>query len=162
LVKRYQSSFSAARAALLEAWRVFRKRRAVIASQFCQPVYEAVLWEAVAKGLVHAPGFLRDPMIRASYCRAEWIGDAQGAIDESKAATAAEKRISIGISSIQKEGVAFDGSNWEDNHQQQVIEAEARTRDKLGEPDAPDVPAAQPTKSDPSEDPDDNPDDTSD
>ncbi len=140
LIKHFTASYSASRAAMLEAWRFYRKRRAWLTSQFCQPVYEAVLWEAVASGQLRAPGFLRDPLIRAAYCRAQWIGDAPGALNPMDEARAAEKRIEIGISSISKESVAHDGSNWEDNHQQQVLEYQARKRDGLGQPAQ--VPAA--------------------
>lgn len=142
LIKHFTASYSASRAAMLEAWRFYRRRRAWLTAQFCQPVYEAVLWEAVANGRLRAPGFLRDPLIRAAYCRAQWIGDAPGALNPMDEARAAEKRIEIGISSISKESVAHDGSNWEDNHQQQVLEAQARKRDGLGQlPAASAVPA---------------------
>lgn len=132
LLKMFNASYSASRAAFLEAWRFFRQRRAWLAGQFCQPVYEAVLWEAVATGRLNAPGFLRDPMIRAAYCRAAWVGDAAGALNPMDEANAAEKRIQIGISNRDKESVAFDGSSFEDNHQQLVVEERARKRDEIG------------------------------
>ena len=131
VIKHFTASYSASRAAMLEAWRFFKKRRYWLASQFCQPVYEAVISEAVMRGYLTAPGFLTDPMIRAAYCRAEWIGDAPGALNPIDEAKAAELRIAIGISTRTKESIAFDGSNWEDNHQQQVIEEAARKRDGL-------------------------------
>ena len=40
LIKEYNSSYSSARAALLDAWEDFRMRRAWFVSDFCQPVYE--------------------------------------------------------------------------------------------------------------------------
>src|SRR5690606_12542726 len=84
LIKHFTSSYSAARAALLDAWRFFRRRRAWLARKFCQPVYEAWLADAVATGLVDAPGFFADPVRRASWCGARWIGDAPGQIDPQK------------------------------------------------------------------------------
>lgn len=134
LLKMFNASYSASRAAFLEAWRFYKKRRAWLAGQFCQPIYEAVIWEAVASGKLIAPGFLRDPMIRAAYCRAEWVGDAPGSLNPLDEASAAEKRIQIGISSRAKESIAHDGSNWEDNHNQQVLEHQARERDGLTPP----------------------------
>ncbi len=132
LIKHFTASYSAARAAMLEAWRFFRKRRAWLATQFCQPVYEAVLWEAVASGRLSAPGFFRDPMVRAAYCAAEWVGDGQGHINPLQEANAAQVRVDMGLTSLQKESMGYDGSNWEDNHQQQVLEHQARKRDGLG------------------------------
>lgn len=131
LIKHFTASYSAARGAMLEAWRFYRKRRAWLAAQFCQPVYEAVIWEAVAEGRLSAPGFLRDPMVRAAYLTAEWIGDAPGHINPLQEANAAKVRIETGISSRQKESVAYDGSNWEENHQQIAQEEAARKKDGI-------------------------------
>lgn len=131
LIKHFTASYSAARAALLEAWRFFRVRREWLAMTLCQPVFETWLEEAVARGLVDAPGFFDDPMIRAAYCGADWVGDAPGAIDPYKEIQAAQLRLQVGVSTLEKETAAFDGSDWESNHQQQVKERAARRRDGL-------------------------------
>lgn len=131
LIKRFTASYSAARAALLEAWRFFRKRREWLAAQFCQPIYEALITEAVLQGRLRAPGFTRDPMVRAAYLRAVWIGDAPGAINPMDEAQAAEKRLEIGISDKAAETIAFSGRNWEDVHAQRMRERRAEQRDGL-------------------------------
>ena len=74
LIKHFTASYSAAQAALVEAWKFFSARRSWMADKFCQPVYELVIAEAVAKGLLHAPGFFADPIIRSAYLGSEWIG----------------------------------------------------------------------------------------
>jgi len=161
LIKHFTASYSAARASMLEAWRFYKKRRAWLAAQLCQPIYEAVLFELIAAGRLRAPGFLRDPMIRAAYCRAEWIGDAPGALNPMDEARAAEKRIEIGVSTRAKESIANDGSNWEDNHQQQVLEESARRRDGINFAKQPaPAPAQQPGA--PGADPEDDPEDPAD
>lgn len=154
LVKHFTASYSAARAALLDAWRFYKKRRQWLSWQFCQPVYEAVIWEAVATGRISAPGFLNDPMIRACYLRCLWVGDAPGAIDPLKEAEAAEKRVNIGISTLAKESIAFDGSNWEDNHKQRAREFAARKEAGL-EVAAPVAAPANPAPSKPDAPPED-------
>lgn len=126
LLKMFNSSYSASRAAFLEAWRFYKKRRAWLAGQFCQPIYEAVIWEAVAHGKLIAPGFLRDPMIRAAYCRAEWTGDAAGSLNPVDDAVASEKRINLGTSTLAKESVAYDGGDWEANLKQLGVERQFR------------------------------------
>lgn len=137
LTKTFTSSYSAARAALLDAWRFYRERREWLAGGFCQPVYEAVITEAVLSGRLRAPGFARDPLVRAAYLRAVWIGDAPGAIDPLKEADAAARRIEIGISDKAAETVAYSGRNWEDVHAQRVREAQAEKRDGLAPAPAP-------------------------
>ena len=126
LIKHYTSSYSAARAALLDAYRFFRGRRAWLASHYCQPIYELWLAEAVALGRVQAPGFFADPAARRAYSGAEWVGDGPGSIDPLKEVDAAERRLAIGTSTLAAESVLHDGIDWETKHRQQVREQAAR------------------------------------
>jgi lambda family phage portal protein len=128
LIKHFTSSYSASRAALLEAWRFFKGRRAWLAAMFCQPIYEAWMDEAVALGRITAPGYFDDPAIRAAYLRCEWIGDSQGQIDPLKEVTAAEKRLALLLSTFSDETVALSGMDWEDivsrrSREEKVIDA---------------------------------------
>lgn len=134
LTKHFQSSYSAARAALLDAWRVFRIRRDWLASKLCQPVYEEWLADAVALGLVSAPGFFADPLTRAAWCGSKWSGDGPGAIDPEKEANAAAKRIETGLTTLSEEIVAYDGGDWEAKHRQLAVERAAREKDGLAAP----------------------------
>lgn len=112
LMKHYQSSYSAARAALLDAWKFFRVRRDRLASQFCQPCYEAWLDEAVASGHVSAPGYWASPLIRRAWQRAEWTGDGPGSINPRDDADAAEKRLALRITTHEAESLLHDGRRW--------------------------------------------------
>ena len=143
LMKHFQSSYSAARAALLDAWRFFRCRRDWLAENFCKPVYEAWMDEAVAMGRIAAPGYFSSPAIRKAYLGSRWIGDAPGSIDPLKEVNAAEKRLDIGISTLADESVAYDGGDWEPKHRQQVKERAMRKEGGLL-PEAPVAPNAAP------------------
>lgn len=81
LIKQFNSSYSASKAALLDAWIYFRSVRTWLARSFCQPVYETWLAEAVAIGRISAPGFFTDPLMRWAYTRASWHGDSMGSIN---------------------------------------------------------------------------------
>lgn len=131
LIKHFTDSYSAARAALLDAWRTFRRRRDWLAKRFCQPVYEEWLADEVAAGRVAAPGFFTDPMVRWAYSRALWIGDGPGAIDPEKEVKAAVQRIDAGLSTRENESILHDGVGWEEKHAQLVREAKARRADGL-------------------------------
>lgn len=113
LMKHFNASYSASRAALLDAWRTFRARRTWLAAKFCQPIYEEVLAEAISLGRINAPGFFADPAVRKAWCGATWSGDGPGAIDPEKEANAAGKRMELGLSSLAEEKVAYDGGDWE-------------------------------------------------
>ena len=81
LIKHFNSSYSASRAALLDAYVFIRGRREFIASGFCDPIKAAVMEEAIALGLLAAPGFFRDPLLRAAYLNATWAGDSMGSLN---------------------------------------------------------------------------------
>lgn len=126
LVMHYQSSYSAARGALLMAWRFFMGWRDWLATELCQPTYELWLADEVAEGRIAAPGFFADPIVRAAWCGATWVGDGPGSIDPGKEVAAAEARITLGTSTRQAESLLHDGVDWETKHRQLVREAEAR------------------------------------
>ncbi len=133
LIKHFTASYSASRAALLEAWRFFKTRRAFIISGFCQPVYEAFITEQVARGRLQAPGFFEDPLIRAAYLGTEWRGRPQGHIQPLQEANAAGKRIDLGISTIDKESAELDGGSFHANHNQRARETKKRVKDGIVE-----------------------------
>lgn len=124
LTKNFMASYSASRAALLEAWKAFKMRRTWFSSDFTQPVYELWLSEAVARGRIIAPGFFNDPIIKAAWAKAEWIGPAQGQLDPNKEVEAAIKRCGEGFSTRERETYELTGGNWDDNIQQITRENE--------------------------------------
>ncbi|AYR25774.1 phage portal protein [Herbaspirillum rubrisubalbicans] len=126
LIKHYTASYSAARAAMLDAWKFFRVRRAWLASNFCQPIYETWLAEAVAIGRLSAPGFFADAGLRRAWCQAVWLGDGPSSLDPLKEASAIEKRVDIGVTTLEEEVAAYDGGDWETKHKQRVKEQRMR------------------------------------
>lgn len=129
LIKHFTSSFSASQAAMLELWKFITVKRAGLATNLCSVVYEAFMWEAVAIGRIHAPGFMSDPIIRKAYLGAEWIGPAKGMIDELKAIKAAELRMDRGVTTLQEETAQMTGGDWERKHLQTVKEMRKRKED---------------------------------
>lgn len=126
LLKHFTSSYSASRAALLEAWKMFRMKREWMANDFCQPIYEEFLAEGIAKGRIYAPGFFEDPLVRKAFCGAEWFGPSQGQLDPLKEVNAAEKRVLNGFSTRARETVELTGGDWFKNHNLRVVEERLR------------------------------------
>lgn len=128
----FNSSYSASRAALLQAWRSFRDRRKWFAKDFCQPAYETWLFEAVATGRIHAPGFFNDPMKRKLWSQAMWIGPSPGQIDPVKEVQAAALRIKHRFSTHEREAMELTGMDYDN-----VIEVQRREFDAAK--DLPDI-----------------------
>ena len=124
LLKEFNASYSASRAALLEAWEAFRMRRKWFVDDFCQPIYEVWLAEAVARGRIKAPGFFDDPRIRAAWCGARWIGPVQGQLDPSKEVKAAIMNVDRGFKTHEQITRELGGGDWEDNVEQLKLENE--------------------------------------
>ena len=146
LLKEFNSSYSASRAALLEAWKMFRMRRERIARAFCQPIYEMFLTEAVASGRIKAKGFFQDPIIRKAWCGADWNGPAPGMIDPVKEVNAAKTRVENGFSTREEETMGLTGGNFSKNARQLKKENELLS-DAMGvmTPQVQVQPVAQPT-----------------
>lgn len=124
LLKSFNASYSASRAALLEAWKAFRMHREWFISDFCQPAYEIWFHEAVATGRIQAPGFFNDPLIQKAYMRAEWIGPTAGQLDPTKEVSAELSAISAGLTTHEAAAMRLNGSNWNANMDQLKHETE--------------------------------------
>jgi len=147
-----KTSYSSARASMLEAWRYFNGRRRWLTDTWLRPVYELWLEEAIGNGHIQAPDYYQN---RYAYQRARFIFGGRGWVDPVKEATAAQIRIDCGLSTLEKE-CAEQGEDYEEILDQQAIEAAMRAERGLPQPGAQasqTAPAAAPVV-----DPEDNPD----
>lgn len=113
VMQHFNSSYSASRAALIEAWKWFREQRVWFSRSFCQPTYEEWLTEAVASGRIDAPGYFDDPLVRCAWAGTIWTGPGQGQLDPLKETNAAVMRIQNTLSTYADEKIALDGGNWD-------------------------------------------------
>ncbi len=134
LMSRFQASYSASRGALLQAAALFKTRRTWFVRDFCQPVYEAWLAEAVATGRVRAPGFGTDPLITKAWSKADWFGPVMGMLDPVKEVTGAALRRKYGFSTGEREAAELTGSDYDDNIDQIALENATWTKRGLAVP----------------------------
>ena len=130
IMSRFQASYSASRAALMQAAATFKTRRTWFVRDFCQPVYEAWLAEAVAIGRIKAPGFGDEPQITKAWSRAEWFGPTMGLLDPVKEITSAALKRKYGFSTGEREAAEISGTDYDDNIAQ--LEAEKLTWEAHG------------------------------
>lgn len=128
LMKAFNSSYSASRGALLEAWKSFTMYRTWFINDFCNPVYELWMNEAVALGRVSAPGFFADPAIKAAWLKAQWIGPSQGMLDPTKEIQAEQMACENGFSTYADSALRLNGSDFDSN-----IEQLAREKARVNE-----------------------------
>ncbi|WP_395351051.1 phage portal protein [Variovorax sp. UC122_21] len=130
LVKQFNASYSASKAALLDAWVYFRSVRTWLARSFCQPVYETWLAEAVAIGRVPAPGFFADPLLRWAYTRAVWPGDSMGSINP-------KDEVAAYVAAIEARLMTRERAEWElwGTDFNETLDAKQAEQDRLKDAD---------------------------
>ena len=138
LLKEFNSSYSASRGALLEAWKSFKMYRTWFVNDFCDPVYELWLSEAVALGRISAPGFYTDRAMREAWLGTQWIGPSQGQLDPTKEISAEIQACLNGFSTYADSALRINGSDFDSNVDELIKETE-RLKEIAGAPEvAPD------------------------
>jgi lambda family phage portal protein len=112
MLSNFQSSYSAARAALEEAWQKFYGIREVLINYFCQPIYEMFILEQLSLGNLNLPGYYEDEKKRNEYARATWVGSKKISLDPYKEMKAREIALELGLTNreilSQEDGRDFD------------------------------------------------------
>jgi len=114
LIKHFSSSYSASRAAMLDARRTFMTMLELFNEQFNQPIYEEFLTEAILKGRLHARGYFTSPSIRHAYSGCYFVPPPIGSIDETKEVKAAHERVLGGYSTWDYETTRLNGMSYKD------------------------------------------------
>ena len=122
LLKCFGSSYTASRGALLQARDEFQTRRGWFAADFCQPIYEQWLMEAVATGRIKCPGFFENPVKRDAWVAADWFGPSMSILDPIKDVTGAALRVKYGLTTREREAAEMTGSDLEENLEQIAYE----------------------------------------
>jgi lambda family phage portal protein len=106
------SNYSAARAAILDAWQGILKLRYQFGQHVAALVYDAVIEEAVAKAFAELPAGAPDfYSARGAYTRVEWTGPGMPQIDPLKEANAAKILLETKLTS-REEIIAQRGANY--------------------------------------------------
>jgi len=115
LVKKFVSSYSASRGALLEMWKFMKRLRHVLVSSFLQPTYETWLLDEILAGRIKADGFTTDYFARKAWCGSQWVGSSQGLLNPVAEVTASEKMVKNGFSTRTEETIKLNGGDFSNN-----------------------------------------------
>jgi lambda family phage portal protein len=135
-----KTNYSSARAALLEAWRVYQLYRVWMERHLCQPVWKMVMEEAWLRGELALPKGGPDFYeAMAEYTYATWIGPARGHVDPVKEMKANIEGLNNNILTL-SDLAAEQGKDWETQVEQRGRETRKVTDEGLTAPDAEDLP----------------------
>jgi lambda family phage portal protein len=136
-----QTNYSSARAALLEARRVFNRWQRYLIEHLCTHAYSMVIEEAWLRGEIPFREFDEH---REALTASRWVPPTFGWVDPRKEVEAATLSIQTGLSSLAIEAAA-QGRDWEQVLEQQAREKQLRQElglqteppDKIEESDEP-------------------------
>lgn len=126
LIKHFTASYSASRAALEMAWQFFRKKRNWLARNFYDEVYGWMMDEAVASGRLDRPGYFEDPVIRAAYLGAEWIGPQRASLNPKQESDADKQDVEEGFKTVEQVCMERTGGEFEKKNAQRAKEVQMR------------------------------------
>lgn len=124
LAKDYENtSYSSARASLIEAWRAVTSKREGPMSRLASLMFRAWMDEAVAREYITIPDGITywDRRNRSAITKCKWIGPAKGEVDPLKAARANEIFLRTGEKTLQDIATA-NGQRWDEVLNQRALE----------------------------------------
>lgn len=121
VLMRFNSNYSASRACMVLFYRNCQQWRAEMAADYLDPVYEAWLGGEIASGRVACPGWA-DPVLRAAWLAARWVGSPMPNIDPKQTAEADKLYVEMGAQTLGDVARNLNGSDGEANRAQLVRE----------------------------------------
>lgn len=116
-------NYSSYRAAMLEAWKTFHRRRVHFAVGFAQKVFTAWLEEAFDSDNLPLPSGAPDFIeYRSLYARTKWLGPGKGYVDELKEKQGAILGMDASLSTLEQEAGELSGEDWLEILDQREIE----------------------------------------
>lgn len=134
VLRNFNSSYNAVRAAILESRKTFNRVKYDFASDFCQPIYEKWLVTAMLAGEIETPpGYFSDPVCRNLFNSCRWEGDANFMLDPYKETMAIKMQLDEQLISRDDACNALHSSEYSSVISK--IADEIKERERLGVPE---------------------------
>lgn len=117
-------NYSSYRAAMLEAWKTFHRRRVNFARGFAQPIAGAFVEESMEVDDLPMPSGAVPAFIecRGAYARAKWMGPGKGYVDPTKEKEGAIMGMDAGLSTLEDECADLAGTDWREVLDRRAVE----------------------------------------
>jgi lambda family phage portal protein len=110
----YQTSYTAAKAAVNDAYNFTINAQTLMRRRMTQPVYNEVILEGTLKGRMTTPGFFDDKAIEYAWTKAFWQGQPQRQINPLTETKAAILAINSKISTREDQFLPGQDARWQD------------------------------------------------
>lgn len=140
------ANYSSMRAAMIEAWKTFDRRRAFFTVGFCQPIVAAWAEESMDLDDYPLPSGIVPEFVEArfAFSWARWIGPARGWVDPVAEKQGAWLGLKMGVGSLE-DLAAEQGLDLEEVLDQQQMEIRMYEERKMNPPDWSGAPTVNPT-----------------
>ncbi len=112
LIMHFTASYTASRAAIEMAQKFFAERREWLVSDFCAPVLEWFLSDAITSGVVRAPGFFESPLLRAAWLSGIWIPPVGLVLDPKKEWEGDAAGVALGALTLEEVALKRTNGDW--------------------------------------------------
>lgn len=126
LLKHYESSYTAARASILDAEKTWKSFRLLFTSSFLNPVWGWFIEECIARNYLTANGFNLNPLIKRAYSFVQWTSPAMGSLNPSVEADAEYKWFSMGAKTMEQIAQENHGNDFDE-----VVDSQESERARL-------------------------------
>lgn len=145
-----RTNYSSARAAILEARKLFLVWQSFIAKKLCDPVYDRLLEEAYLDGKLPIRSYYAS---RDEYKKARWIGQGWGWVDPVKEVKASKEALDSDMTTL-ADVCAASGLDWEEVLEQRAREKKKKedlglgteSQSNISDEDLTDVPEEEPAR----------------
>lgn len=118
-----RTTYSSARAELLDSWKTLVRRRADFADGFATPIYTGWLEEQHDKGRVPLPqGAPSFAAFRPAYTRCRWNGPGRGWVDPVKERQGEVLGLDAGFATLEQVCAEMNGADWREQLEQRALE----------------------------------------
>lgn len=121
---KFNTAYTAARAAMLQTWVKIEMWRDILDSQSVGLAYRAWFQEEVEAGRIRAKGFGKSPLLTNAWLNHSLLGSSMPSIDPLKEVSAVEKRLELGHTTGEREAMKYNGSDFTENTARQKVENE--------------------------------------
>lgn len=116
-----KTTYSSARAAMLEAWKIYLVYRKFFERHYCQPLWNMVMEEAYLRKYLEIPKHIDFYKAMPLLCNCRWIGPSRGYIDPLKEIQANIEAINAGLMA-RAEAIAERGNDFDETVNQLAYE----------------------------------------
>lgn len=116
-----KTTYSSARAAMLEAWKMYLVYRSFFEKHYCQPLWNMVMEEAYLRKYLELPKHIDFYKAMPLLCNCRWIGPSRGYIDPLKEVQANIQAINAGLMT-RADAIAERGNDFDETVNQLAYE----------------------------------------